>query len=178
MYSDISTSENQLKAKRKYQKYLHTQLNTAIRLYHQLGDKHRALALEAVNKLNRIRRQLYEKALELGYVAKCKDSIIVCKGECCKWHFPKNLNCRDLFVMVCSVSADKQSILADQMTFNNEKYQCPLLLENGCLLPFDSRPLVCSNAYPCFSKDLYHKFLEKQKKRIDVQYRFLDNLLK
>lgn len=176
MYSDITTHENRLKVKRDYQQYLCGVLKTAICIFKQLNKDDRVKALKAVNEINRIRHQIYEKAMGLGYVKKCIDSIPICKGECCKWHFPKNLSCLDLFITVCSISTEEQAALEDQIAFNNGKYQCPVLRENGCSLSFDSRPLVCSNAYPCFSGESYHEFLRKQRKEIDVQYIFLEEV--
>lgn len=176
MYFDITTPENQLKARKEYQKYLYGVLNAAISIYNQLNENDMAFALKAVNKINRIRYQIFEKAIELGYVKKCIDSIPVCKGECCKWHFPKNISCTDLFIMVCGSSSKELTALKDQIIFDNGKYQCPVLRENGCLLSFDTRPLVCSNAYPCFSGELYHNYLQRKRKEIDAQYIFLNKV--
>jgi len=176
MYFNITTPENQLKAKKEYQKYLCGVLNAAISIYNQLNENDMAYALKAVNKINGIRYQVYEKAAELGYVKKCITSIPVCKGECCKWHFPKNLGFPDLFIMVYGTSSKELTALEDQIIFDNGKYQCPVLRENGCLLSFDSRPLACSNAYPCFSGELYHNYLQRKRKEIDVQYIFLNKV--
>ncbi len=178
IYYDITTPENQLKAKRNYQKYLCGVLKAAISIYNNLNENDIIFALEAVNKINRIRCQIYEKAMELDYVKKCIDSIPVCKGECCKWHFPKNLTYTDLFITVCGSSSKELTALKDQIVFDNGKYQCPLLRENGCFLSFYSRPLACSNAYPCFSGDLYHDYLEKHRKKINAQYIFLNEVFK
>jgi len=176
MHFNITTPENRLKAKKAYQKYLCGVLNKAIRIYHQLNENDMAFALTAVNKINEIRYQIYEKAMELGYVKKCINSISVCKGECCKWHFPKNLSFPDLFTTVCGSSSKELTALEDQIIFDNGNYQCPVLRENGCLLSFDNRPLVCSNAYPCFSGELYHNYLQGKRKEIDAQYIFLNNI--
>ena len=159
--------------KRDYRKVL----NVATGIYNQLNENDRAIALKAVNKINSIRHQIYEKAMELGYVNKCIDSIAVCKGECCKRHFPKNLNYVEMFITVCSISSEEHKALKDQLAFNNGKNECPVLRENGCLLSFNSRPLECSNAYPCFAGESYHEFLEKQRKAINVQHILLKEIL-
>jgi hypothetical protein len=173
MYSDIKTPENRIKAKKDYQKYLCEVLKAAICTYNQLNENDRAKALKAVNEINRIRHQIYEKAMRFGYVKMCTDAIHVCRGECCKWHFPKNLSYLDLFIIVYSISTEEQKALKDQIAFDNGKYQCPILRENGCSLSFDSRPLACSNAYPCFAGGSFYDFLLKQRKEIDFQYIFL-----
>jgi len=89
MDSDITTPENKIKAKKDYQKYLCEVLKAAICEYNQLNENDRGKALKAINEINRIRHQIYAKAMRFGYVKKCKDSISICKGGCCKWHFPK-----------------------------------------------------------------------------------------
>jgi hypothetical protein len=176
MYFDITTPESQLRAKKAYQKHLCEVLTAAISIYNQLNENDMAFAMKAVTKINRIRHQVYEKAMELGYVKKCITSISVCKGGCCKWHFPKKLSFPDLFITVCGSSSKELTALKDQINFDNGKYQCPVLRENGCLLSFDSRPLVCSNAYPCFSGELYRSYLEKKRKIIDAQYISLNEI--
>ena len=173
MRNDITTLENRLKAMTDYRKLLVGELKAAIRIYDQLNEKKKARAFGAVSEVNRIRHQIYDKAAGFGYVKLCMDSIPVCKGECCKWHFPKNLSRLDLFITICSITVAEQTALADQLALNNGKYQCPVLRRNGCLLSFDSRPIACSNAYPCFAGESFHKFLLKQRKEIDVQYIFL-----
>jgi len=177
MTLEIPPAENWFKAKRHDQKYLRKALNTATSLYHQLHENDRARALKAVNRINSIRHQLHEKATELGYVQKCIESMPVCKGLCCKWHFPKNLNCLDLFVTVCSISSREQKALEAQIASDNGRYECPVLGENGCVLPFHSRPLACSNAYPCFLGDSYYEFLTKKRKEIHIQHTLLKGIL-
>lgn len=178
IFSEKTTPEKQLKAINDYRRSLCAELKAAISIYHQLDENDRARALAAVNTINHIRHQVYKQAAKYGYAKMCIDSIDICKGRCCKWHFPKNLNYLDLFITVCSISTDKQIALKNQIGVSNGKYQCPVLLENGCLLSFDSRPLVCSNAYPCFSSNFYYKFLEKQKKKIDAQRTILKKIFK
>jgi len=177
MRNDITTLENRLKAMTDYRKLLVGELKAAIRIYDQLNEKEKAGAFGAVSEVNRIRHQIYDKAAGFGYVKLCMDSIPVCEGECCKWHFPKNLSRPDLFITVCSITAAEQTALAEQLALNNGKYQCPVLRKNGCLLAFDSRPLVCSNAYPCFAGAPYHEFLKKQRKKINVQHLVLKEIL-
>ncbi len=178
MQNDITTLENRCKAMTDYRKLLVGELKAAIRIYDQLNEKKKARAFDAVSEVNRIRHRIYDKAAGLGYVKLCMDSIPVCKGECCKWHFPKNLSRPDLFITLCSITMAEQTALTDQLALNNGKYQCPVLRENGCLLSFDSRPLVCSNAYPCFAGASYHEFLKKQRKKINVQHLLLKEILK
>lgn len=170
MFSDITTPENRINAKKDYQIHLCHVLQAALGIYHQLHEADKGRALRAVDEINRIRHRIYEKAMRFGYVTKCKDAIGVCKGECCKWHFPKNLSYLDLFIIVCSLPAEEQKALKDQIVFDNGNYQCPILRENGCSLSFASRPLVCSNAYPCFAGGSFYDFLSKQRIGIDVQY--------
>ena len=177
MGNDITTLENRLKAMTDYRKLLCEELKAAICICNQLNAKDRAKALGVVNEINHIRHQIYEKALRFGYVKQCMESILICKGECCKWHFPKNLSRLDMFITICSLTVAEQTALADQIALNNGKYQCPVLRKNGCLLSRKSRPLVCSNAYPCFAGSSYHEFLKKQRKKINAQHGLLKEIL-
>ena len=111
MHSDITTLESQLKVIKDYRKLLCRELKAAIRIFNQLNKKKRAKAFGVVNEVNHIRRQIYEKALGCGYVKQCIDSIPTCKGECCKWHFPKNLSRLDLFITICSITGTKSKWL-------------------------------------------------------------------
>jgi hypothetical protein len=173
----MTTIEKRLEAMTDYRTLLIGEFAAAVRMYDQLNEKERAKALGVVNEINHIRHQIYQEALGFGYVKKCMDSIPVCKGVCCKWHFPKNLGCLDLFITLCSITAAEQTALSDQLALNNGKYQCPVLSKSGCLLSFNSRPLVCSNAYPCFAGATYHEFLEKQRKKINVLHVLLKEIL-
>jgi hypothetical protein len=169
MYFDITTPESRLRAKKAYGRYLYEVLNAAIDIHHRLDETDKNFALKTVVAINRIRYQIYEKAMELGYVKNCIHAISLCKGECCKWHFPQKLELTDLFITVCDSGSKELGTLKDQLISDNGKYQCPLLRENGCLLPFDTRPLSCSNAYPCFSGELYNRYLKKKEKHINAQ---------
>ena len=101
--------------------------------------------------------------VQKGYSNACTSSIPICKGECCKWHFPKNLNYLDFFISIFSMTADQVEKFA-KLIFNNRKNQCPILLESGCYLSFEQRPIACTNAYPCFADRSY--WVEKEKKNI------------
>ena len=59
------------------------------------------------------RQQIFDKALGFCYVKQRINSIPVCKGECRKWHFPKNLSRLDLFITICSINVAEQIALAD-----------------------------------------------------------------
>ena len=48
-----------------------------------------------------------------------------------------------------------------KLIFNNKKNQCPILLKSGCFLSFEQRPIICTNAYPCFADRSY--WVEKEK---------------
>ncbi|MBW1842561.1 MAG: hypothetical protein JRI75_12340 [Deltaproteobacteria bacterium] len=177
MRNDITTLENRLKAMTDYRKLMAGALKAAIRTYNQFNEEEKARAFGAVSEVNRIRHEIYEKASDLGYVERCMDSIPVCKGECCKWHFPKKLDVPELVITVCGTTVAEQTALADQLAVNNGKYQCPVLRKSGCLLSFHNRPLVCANAYPCFAGAPYHEFLKKQRKKINVQYVSIKEIL-
>ena len=152
-------------------------LETAQGAYARLDAGAREQALRTVKRLNRVRHRIYEKAKQLGYVENCLAGIPICRGECCKWHFPRNLTYLDLFVTIGSISPSEQTALRERIALEAGQNRCPLLLKSGCVLSFDSRPLVCSNAYPCFAGDVYHAFLHEQQTEIDAHYAALNTHL-
>jgi hypothetical protein len=176
MYFDITTPEKQREADREYRKYLLIELDMTLGMEALLRGNERLRAQAAVKTVNDVRARLYQKAGELGYVDACVRSIPDCKGDCCKWHFPKNLTCIDLFITICGISPEERSALGDRLDSGRGRYECPFLNPDGCLFSFETRPMVCSNAYPCFAGDTYHHFLEHQRKVLEVPYRLLNDL--
>ena len=156
---------------------MHENLMAAIDGYQNLSKKGMGDAELQVKEIIVLKYQMETIADQKGYSQACKASIPKCRGECCKWHFPKNLNRLDLFITLCSITVAEQNALADQLALNNGKYQCPVLRKNGCLLSFDNRPLSCSNAYPCFAGASYHEFLKKQRKKINIRHVLLKEIL-
>ncbi|MDY6954346.1 MAG: hypothetical protein SWE60_22805 [Thermodesulfobacteriota bacterium] len=173
----MTTSEKRLKAKNDYQRYLGAVLKAATGTYDRLHEKERDAALKAVCDMKRIRHGLYEKAVELGYVTKCLEAMPGCRWQCCKWHFPKSLGEVDLFMMVCSLPSEERKALEEKLALETGTYECPFLAEKGCLLSFDSRPLACANAYPCFLGEPYYRFLQKQRKALSLQLTWLKKIL-
>ncbi len=176
MYFDISTPEKQREAVRAYRQHLLTELNAAIRMDENLIGHEKMQAVAAVDAISRMRHRLYQKAHELGYPAACAKSIPDCKGECCKWHFPANLDSVDLFICISSLSLEKRKSLQSRLALDADHYQCPFLDPYGCIFSFDSRPVACSNAWPCFMSDSYHSFMEKERKEIKKYYCILKEL--
>jgi hypothetical protein len=179
MLMDISTHENRIKEKRQIQIFMHENLNTALHEYERLNKSDRRLALEKVRELKSIQYEIESKAREFGYSQGCKEYISDCKGVCCRWHFPRKLNYLDFFIVVCGLSKEKLSELASKIIdFSNEKFQCPVLCEDGCFLSFDNRPVVCTSAYPCFAVRSYWEFLKKKKTHLNVLYEDLDQIIR
>ncbi len=159
-----------------YRKNMLSELNLALALHESIQEEEKCRAQAAVEAINRIRDILYRKADELGYTAACADSIPECRGECCKWHFPQNLDCTDFFVMLSAIPREEHESLRQRLSTESRIHQCPFLDPHGCIFSFSARPLVCSNAWPCFMGDEYHAFLEAQYKKISGQYAVLREL--
>lgn len=105
-------------------------------------------------------------AIRRGYSQACKNAIPACGGECCKYHFPRNLTPVDFFIAIHEMPGKKLSGLSELMSRSDTDY-CPLLLQSGCILSFEQRPIICTNAYLCFSDRSY--WMEKERKAITVQ---------
>ena len=177
MPNNLDTPENRFQVKKAIQLKMHADLKTAIAVYSYIDDKSH-IAFKKAEKLKIIKYRIEDKAQKLGYSKACQESIYDCKGQCCTWHFPENLCFIDFFLMVCDLSKTKLLELnAHLLNFQNNTYQCPILKKNGCFLDFDTRPLFCTNAYPCFIQDQYWQFLAVKKKEIQSIYFFLNKFL-
>ncbi len=128
--------------------------------------KEKNIAESYIKEIITLKYQMETIAVQRGYSQACKTSIPVCKGDCCKWHFPKNLNHIDFLIAIFYMS-EKQQTKFEQLILNNKKNQCPVLLKTGCFLPFEHRPVLCTNAYPCFADKSY--WIEKEGKNILFQ---------
>ncbi len=113
-----------------------------------------------INEIIALKYKMEALAEEKGFSSACKESIPICKGECCRWHFPKKLSPVDFFIAVFQLVSQKQHQLADLMV-NNQKDQCPMLQKNGCFLTFEQRPVLCTNSYPCFNDKSYWRKKEQ-----------------
>lgn len=135
----------------------------AIDRYNSLSHDQMDNAEYQIKKIISLKDQLESIAAQKGYSNACTSSIPICKGDCCKYHFPKNLNYLDFFIAIFYMNTDEVEKFAN-LILNNKKNQCPILLETGCYLSFEQRPVACTNAYPCFADRSY--WLEKEKKNI------------
>lgn len=114
---------------------------------------------EQIRRILSLKHRMECLAREREYSAACRSSIPSCRGECCKWHFPRDLTRVDFFVALFRMSPERRAALA-QMIHKGTKNHCPMLQSTGCLLSFEERPVVCTNAYPCFADRSY--WLEKE----------------
>ena len=132
------------------QAVMHENLMIAINGYQKLSQKGREDSELQVKEIIALKYQMETIAAQKGYSQACKASIPTCRGECCKWHFPKNLTHVDFFIAILFMPEKQQAALA-KLICNNKKNQCPVLLKTGCFLSFEQRPVLCTNAYPCFN---------------------------
>jgi len=176
---DLSTLENRLKTKRSIQFLMCRNVKTALYARQNLNKIDRPQVLIKIEELQSIKYQIEATAGELGYSMACRSSIPVCQGDCCKWHFPKRLSYIDFFIAVYGLSFERCAGLIRLMNnAENKKYQCPLLLEEGCFFSFEHRPIVCTVAYPCFAGQSYWEYRERKKIRIHTIYESLERVLK
>ncbi len=174
----ISTPDGRLRAMREIRRNMYESLDKASNVDARLRGKDRIDVLEKVDEIRSIRYHVAGRAQELGYARLCRESIPVCNGECCRWHFPKGLDYVDFLVVICGLGGEERKSLARQITASEKReYQCPVLGENGCSLSFENRPIVCATAYPCFVGPSYWSFLAEKRKRIGTLYVELKRIL-
>lgn len=143
---------------------MHESFLIAMDALRQLPGKKLHTAEIRVEEIISLKYEMETFAGQKGYSQACKRYIPTCGGECCKWHFPKHLTPGDFFVAVFRMPKEEQALLT-KLILNSGGDQCPLLLETGCSLSFEQRPVVCTNAYPCFNDRSYWEKKEKMNTR-------------
>lgn len=144
------------------------ELEAALRALAKMDLPAVAEAGELIAALMSIKTKIEERARALGYAERCRRSIAVCAGECCRWHFPKRLSRVDFLAAVFNLQAAERAALTTQVrTAGDRFYQCPLLQRNGCIFSFENRPAVCTVAYPCLAGSDYWDYKERFGKDIN-----------
>lgn len=150
---------------------MHESLMVARRAWRVISKNDLETAAKIIKTIVSIKYQMENLAVRRGYSQACKQSIASCCGVCCKWHFPKNLTPIDFFLALHGMSAENQHKLSELIAANR-KHQCPALQKMGCFFSFKQRPVVCTNAYPCFNDRSYWK--EKEAKAGLIKKAFVD----
>ncbi len=145
------------------------ELEMALRAREKMEPAAVDTAAQLIFDLGAIKRQIEDRAESCGYSKRCREAIAVCRGECCRWHFPKTINRVDFFIAVFHLAADATSALVEQVRPTDDRpYQCPLLRKDGCIFAFESRPVVCTSAFPCLAGTDYWRYKERFRKDIDA----------
>jgi len=177
MPNELETPEKRMIAKREIQVLMRENLDSAVALFERLDSHSRRAAIGKVFELRSIKHFIEKRADTLGHSRACKDSLVVCRGDCCRWHFPGSLTPADFFVALFSLTMEKKAGLQIHLSdFSNSTYQCPLLLEHGCFFSFSARPIACTNAYPCVSGEPFRAFRERQRPGIVKIFHFINSL--
>jgi hypothetical protein len=154
------------------------ELATALRVCENRGPADAAEAEQLIAELGAIKRHVEDRAASLGYSERCRQAIAVCRGECCRWHFPKTINRIDFFIAVLGMAdTEKEAVVKQVQPVDDQAYRCPLLREDGCIFSFANRPLVCTNAFPCMAGSDYWQYKETFRKEIDKLRAALDRLI-
>jgi hypothetical protein len=154
------------------------ELETALRAYKNMGPQSLQASTELIAELSAIKVSIEDRARLLGYAEQCRRSIDVCRGECCRWHFPRTLDRIDFFAALCNLTDLERKVLVRQVgTAPGRRYQCPLLQKNGCIFTFDNRPAVCTAAFPCLAGEAYWHYKERFRKDLAAVRAALEALI-
>ncbi len=165
---DLTTPQNRAAAKQWFQQQMSRDLSAAIRIWKSMRSETHGEFLTTVLLFNRIRSEIEARAVELGISKACKTSIPDCRGDCCRWHFPKDLTVTDFLIAVCRMPAPETTrILRILRDSEATRFQCPLLQSNGCSFSFEQRPFACTVAFPCHAGESYHRFTTEKRNEID-----------
>jgi len=141
-----------------------------------IGQKQMVQKLAA--DLHTIKKEIEQTAVSFGYSHACRTSIAVCRGECCRLHFPKTFSEADFLAIIGSLTQEERDSLSRRMLENRfQSEQCVLLKPDGCFLSFKSRPMVCTNAYPCFASRAYWEIKEAGNRRAQPIFKRLNGLM-
>ena len=143
-------------------------LAAALRACGEMDSRAATEARGLISDLRAIKQKIEVRAATLGYSERCRESIATCRGECCRWHFPKSLSVVDFLVAVFTLAPDERKALVKQVeAASNRSYQCPLLRKDGCIFVFENRPVVCTSAFPCLAESAYWHYKETFREEID-----------
>ncbi|MCP3952289.1 MAG: hypothetical protein GY697_08750 [Desulfobacterales bacterium] len=134
--------------------------------------------VQLISDLGAIKRQIEDRAESRGYSERCREAIAVCGGECCRWHFPKTIDRVDFLIAVFNLSADEKAVLVKQVQSAEDSVDgCPLLRKDGCVFTLETRPVVCTSAFPCLAGTAYWQYKETFREDIDAIRAALDSLI-
>ena len=175
---DLKTLEGRAEARKEVQKFMLVQVIRALNAYQNLNDHRMRQTKITIERWQKIIARIKARAEELGYSKACRDFIPTCKGQCCKWHFPKKIYDVHFFISLNGLPTGETQKLIDLLSDTTKSaYQCPMLMENGCFLSFENRPVLCSSAYPCFSGKVYQDYLQKEKKVLERLYEDFEKII-
>jgi hypothetical protein len=127
----------------------------------------------------RLKYEIEARAAVLGYDRLCAGHIPVCKGECCKWHYPRHLDVMDFFLALTTLAESRRKELLLWLSESRSGAgRCPLLTDTGCFFDFEERPIVCTAAYPCFNSTSYWAFQASKTRSIRELKMALEQVLK
>jgi hypothetical protein len=148
---------------------MHNHLSLAMNTSQVMSQNDLREIRKTIEGIVSVKYRMEHQAISRGYSQACKNAISTCHGECCKYHFPRNLTPVDFLIAIVDMPDRRQKALAELIAGNN-KHQCPMLISTGCFFSFEQRPVVCTNAYPCFSDQAY--WMEKEKNAIEFKKAF------
>jgi len=154
------------------------ELAKALQVCQNIGPADAAEAEQLIADLGTIKRHVEDRAALLGYSERCREAISACRGECCRWHFPRTINRIDFFIAVFGMTdTEKEAVVKQVQPMAGQAYGCPLLRVDGCIFSFVNRPVVCTSAFPCLAGADYWKYKESFRKDIDAIRAALGSLI-
>ena len=148
---------------------MHRSYTLAATALKEISGRQRQNVERLIKEIVAIKCQTETIALRLGYTDACKASIGTCGGWCCRRHFPKSLSPVDFLIALFLMSDTQQDALKSRIAVDSGN-SCPMLINTGCMMSFEQRPVVCTNAYPCFMGRSYWLEKEKNNELINARY--------
>jgi len=95
----------------RFQTDMHNNLRFALDAFQGLSDKSKKDLDTWVKEIISLKHQMETLADQRGYSLNCKRSIPICKGECCKWQYPKNLTHVDFIIAIFHMGEEQRAFL-------------------------------------------------------------------
>jgi len=131
---------------------------------------------KTIDDILSIKSQMEDLAISRGYSQACKNGISTCRGECCKYHYPRDLTSVDFYLAIYNMPVVQQKGLSQLISANDKPY-CPMLLDTGCFFSFEQRPIICTHAYPCFIDRSYWMAKESRSGQIKKAFASLSDMI-
>lgn len=112
-----------------------------------------------IDDMMRLRLEMAAEGDRQGLTSACEGTLSLCRGECCRYHYPSPLSLPDLLVILVASPREILERVREAARLPYPHERCLFLDPDGCVFPVKTRPLPCVAAYPCHTTAEYRDYL-------------------